>query len=274
MNLERNQAYRVCSLSGLVAAAASHEVAGLASAVRAQVDAIYMERRFDRKAAAELSLNRGAWASAALEGAEYPWSEMSSLGSARDEPLVAVVRAAMRATTAAAGAVGDRALGAFGVLARIAGAAGAGFVSDEDLGRPRIESVAPDTARADADDPLSLGLVPAATELPARLDAIAKLWAAPREVSALVVAGVVHAELAIARPFQWGSGLVARAVPRYLFASRGLDPAGLVAPEMCFWRAGRPSYARALHAYQNGEVASWLVWWLEQFESEGVIPST
>jgi hypothetical protein len=259
-----NEAYRVRTLNELVALAGDAELAGLAGAVRAKVDAIYMERRFDRPAAAELSLNRGAWASAALEGAEYPWAEMSSLESARDEPLVAVVRAAMRATTAAVGAVGDRALGAFGVLARIASAAGAGFVPADALGRPRTEP---------ADDPLNLGPAPSAAELPARLDAIAKLWVAPPEIPALIVAGVVHAELALARPFAWGSGLVARAVPRYLFTARALDPAGLLTPEMALWRAGRVSYVRALQKYGSGDTKEWLFWWLNQFENEGVLPN-
>jgi hypothetical protein len=275
-----NEAYRVRNLNELVALAGDAELAGLAGAVRAKVDTIYIERRFDRPAAAELSLNRGAWASAALEGAEYPWAEMSSLESARDEPLVAVVRAAMRATTAAVGAVGDWALGAFGVLARIASAAGAGFVPADALGRPRTEPAAlavpraaPAAARTDADDPLNLGSAPSAAELPAQLDAIAKLWVAPPEIPALIVAGAVHAELALARPFAWGSGLVARAVPRYLFTARALDPAGLLTPEMALWRAGRVNYVRALQKYGSGDTKGWLVWWLNQFENEGVLPN-
>ncbi len=256
-------AYRVSDLSDLATVASEPEVRDLVAAALSRVDAIYMDRGADRAALAERSLLRGGWASAALEGAEYPWGEMSGLSSARDEPLVMVVRAAMRATTAAVGAVGDRALGAFGVIARIGAAAGGGFVNESILGQPRIDLI--------ADDPLHIGLAPAIPQMRSRLDAIAKLWVAPAEISALVVAGVVHAELALARPFTWGSGFVARAVPRYLFISRGLDPAGLLAPEMGIWRAGRTSYVRALQAREQS-LSEWVKWWLRQLMADGVVP--
>jgi len=247
--------YRSCDLAELAAVAKEPTVLALVSDVTAALDAIYMERGLNRVEVSERSLLLGGWASAALEGAEYPWVEMGGLAGARDEPLVQVVRAAMRATTAAVGAVGDRALGAYGVIAKIAAAAGAGFVSEADLGQPRVDSV--------ADDPLNLGGVPPVSEMRDRLRAIAQLWSAPAEVSALVLAGVVHAELALARPFYWGSGLVARAVPRYLLMARGLDPAGFLAPEKGLWRAGRTSYVRAVQASQ-GSRAEWVRWWLTQ----------
>jgi hypothetical protein len=249
-----NSAYRVCDLEGLTSIASQPEVVDLVAQVVERIDAIYMERGLNRAEAAEKSLMRGAWATAAMEGAEYPWGEMASLAVARDEPLVMVVRAAMRATTSAVGAVGDRALGAFGVIAKIGAAAGSGFVDEAMLGQPRVDSV--------ADDPLHIGQLPDVVEMHQRLGAIAKVWSAPAEIPTLVLAGVIHAELALARPFAWGSGLVARAVPRYLFISRGLDPAGVLSPEMALWRAGRTSYVRALQA-RRGSLSDWVKWWLQ-----------
>lgn len=254
MNRAPNSAYRACDLAELNLITSQPDVSDLVAKAVAGVDAIYMERGLNRAEAAEKSLMRGGWATAAMEGAEYPWAEMASLEEARDEPLVAVVRAAMRATTAATGAVGDRALGAFGVIAKIGAAAGSGFVNEAMLGQPRVDSI--------VDDPLHIGQLPDVIEMHQRLGAIARLWSAPTEVSALVLSGVIHAELALARPFVWGSGLVARAVPRYLFMSRGLDPAGVLSPEMALWRAGRTSYVRALQARERS-LSDWVKWWLQ-----------
>lgn len=256
--------YRASDLAELTAVASEPAVVDLVAQLTAGIDAIYMARGFDRAGGSERSLLRGGWASAAIEGAEYPWGEMTGLSDTGDEPLAMVVRASMRATTAAAGAVGDRALGAFGVIAKISSAAGTGFVSEAVLGQPRVESV--------VDDPLHIGVLPNVGDLRQRLDAVAKLWAAPGGVSTLVLAGVIHAELALARPFTWGSGLTARAVPRYLFVARGLDPAGLLAPEMGLWRAGRPGYVQALRGREQS-LSGWVKWWLTQLMAEGVLPA-
>ena len=84
----------------------------------------------------------------------------------------------------------------------------------------------------------------------------------PTVAPALVVAAVAHAEVAVARPFGWGSGLVARATTRLLLASRGVDPDGVTVPEAGLFAAGRSAYAEALRSYATGTpdgVARWLV---------------
>lgn len=119
-------------------------------------------------------------------------------------------------------------------LARLHLAAAAGLVPDEALGRPR----------------------PGAAD---RLAAIADLMVTD-EAPALVVAGLVHAELATGEPFGPGSGIVARAAARLLVVGRGLDPTGLAV-----WEAGHlatgPGYRGALAAYESAApegVALWL----------------
>ena len=85
---------------------------------------------------------------------------------------------------------------------------------------------------------------------------------APTEAPGLVAAAIAHGEIAVLRPFPWGSGLVARATTRLVLAARGLDPDGLTVPEAGLFAAGRPAYAEALRAYASGTpegVARWIV---------------
>ncbi len=68
----------------------------------------------------------------------------------------------------------------------------------------------------------------------------------------ILVAAVAHAEVATLRPFGWGSGLVARALPRLVLAQRGVDPGMLGAPEVGLRAGGRPAYVRGLRGYGQG----------------------
>ena len=79
---------------------------------------------------------------------------------------------------------------------------------------------------------------------------------------ALVVAAVAHGEVAVTRPFAWGSGLVARAMTRLVLAARGVDPDGITVPEAGLFAAGRTAYVEALKAYASGDpegVGRWIV---------------
>ena len=79
---------------------------------------------------------------------------------------------------------------------------------------------------------------------------------------AVVVAGLVHGELAALRPFGTSDGVVARAAGRLTGITRGLDAKAVSVPEVGFAELGREAYAAALAGYASGEplgVAGWLV---------------
>ena len=140
------------------------------------------------------------------------------------------------------------------VLSQLHSVVAAGFVADDQRGRVRADGA--------ADDPLRLAAPPAADQAARRMTALASLLTAPTTAPALVVAAVAHAEVAVVRPFAWGSGLVARSLTRLVLAARGVDPDGITVPEAGLWAAGRPAYAKALRGYAEGTpagVAAWLV---------------
>ena len=104
-------------------------------------------------------------------------------------------------------------------LARLHVAAASGLVDDAQLGRPRGEGEG-------CEELVDLGPAPAAGALRARLDGMVELLTeASRgaQVPALVVAAVVHAEIASARPFVRGNAVVARAMERAVVQALGLD---------------------------------------------------
>jgi Fic family protein len=128
-------------------------------------------------------------------------------------------------------------------LARMHALVARGFADDSELGRPRSGDV--------IDDPLRLGAPASATEVAARLSDLSQVLVAS-SAPGILVAAVAHAEIASMRPFGWGSGLVARALPRLLLAQRGVDPGMLGAPEVGLKAAGRPAYVRAVRGYAQG----------------------
>jgi hypothetical protein len=82
------------------------------------------------------------------------------------------------------------------------------------------------------------------------------------EAPGVVVAGVVHAELMVLRPFGSADGLVARAASRVVLVARGVDPDALTVPEMGLLDLGADAYGRALADYEGGTpqgLARWLV---------------
>jgi Fic family protein len=128
-------------------------------------------------------------------------------------------------------------------------------VDDDDLGRPR--------AHDRADDPLSIGPLPPAREAAVRLAALADVLTTPTAAPALMVAAIAHAEVAVLRPFAWGSGLLSRAVVRLVMAGRGVDPSLFSIPERGMLELGRPAYVKALRAYASGTpdgVSEFVVW--------------
>jgi len=235
------------------------ELPGVAEAVaraRDAVDAVLWDRGVRARAAEVVagSRLRGAWASASIDGAEVRPDALVSGDALDGSPIGRVVAAALAVQAQTPSQVDVFARAPLQAVSHLHAHVAAGFVPDDARGRLRTDDA--------ADDPLRLGPLPTAAEASRRTAAWAALLARPTAAPALVVAGVVHGEVAVTRPFTWGSGLVARATTRLVLAGRGIDPDGITVPEAGLWAAGRSAYAGALKAYASGTpdgVAQWLV---------------
>jgi hypothetical protein len=112
-----------------------------------------------------------------------------------------------------------------------------------------------------AEDDHLLGRPRTARGVSARLELLAHLVAGGTSVPAPVLAGVVHGELLTLAPFGVADGVVARAAARLTLIATGLDPKGLVVPEVACLRAG-DRYRVTAAGFGTGEpeqVAEWLV---------------
>ncbi|GMA38308.1 hypothetical protein [Mobilicoccus caccae] len=210
-------------------------------------------RRRAPEAAAE-SRVRGARASAEVDGARSEDSVVRGLLIGATEwpsdpdPTLAVLRGAIQATAEAEHVGRILRSSPRQALARLHTAAAEPLLTGEghaQLGRPREEG-SPCAEFAD------LGAPP--TGLTDRLHGIVSLLetsAAPG-TPVLVVAALVHAEIAIVRPFSRGNGLVARAVERALVHAGGVDPTGVSVPEAGHLRRAGSPYLGALAAYAGG----------------------
>jgi hypothetical protein len=213
------------------------ELAGVDDAVartRHAVDTLLGNRTLRRRSAdvsTESSL-RGAWASAALAGADHSIEDVRS-GAAADDP---VVQGALRAT-AAIGALTDTWTRApRQALARLHALAAADLVADPDeLGRP---AAAPGVAQ--------------------RLDTLAGVLG-QTSAPAVVVAAIVHGELLTMDAFAPASGVVARVAVRLTLIERGLDPKSLVVVEAGH-RELAEEYDEAAAAYASGTPAGIARW--------------
>lgn len=223
-------------------------------------------RRRTAEAAAE-SRVRGATASALLEGAE-PAGSQGTVALVRDlmrgaaawpenpDPLMRILRAAVQVSAAAEYPDAAALRSPAQLLAGLHVAAGAPLLPPEQVGRPRQGE---ETSRELAD----LGPSPAAADVTARLALVGDLIAALRAgAPAVLVAALVHAEVATMRPFVLGNGLVARALERVVLRVGGVDPTGVVVPEAGHARSVGADYRGALAAYGSGDpegVRLWLV---------------
>jgi hypothetical protein len=212
------------------------DVRSAVDAARRAVDGALRHRALRRSGgavAAEIGL-RSAVASAALQGHGYDVEEVRA-GTVTDP----VVQGALRVTAALDGLAAQWSRAPRQVLARLHVLAGAGLVDAEAIGRP-------------ADDPA----------VAARLDGLCQLIvAAPSErVPVLLKSAVVHGELLALRPFAGPNGVVARAAARLTLLGGGLDPRGLIAPELGHV-AREPEYVGAANAFATGTpdgVRAWL----------------
>jgi hypothetical protein len=213
-------------LPGVVAAVA---------AARESVDELLGHRVLRRHSAtvsAESAL-RGARASAALDGVDVPLAQLRSGGDGNDP----VLRGALRVSAGLGGLVETWQRAPLQALARLHVLAAAGAARPDALGRPS-----------------------GGAETAARLDALGSLVAGGSSAPAVVLAAVVHGELATLAAFGSADGILARAAARLTMISRGLDPKAVTVPEVGHLER-RADYATALHGYGTGSgdgVAGWL----------------
>lgn len=223
-------------------------------------------RRRIPEAAAE-SRVRGATATALLEGSEPAGSE-GTVRLVRDlvrgaatwpvdpDPVERVLKASVQVTSATESATSAALASPAQLLARLHVAAAADLLPPDQVGRPRRSG-------EDSSEFGDLGPAVPAEEVPQRLELIYDLLGALRAGgSALVVAGLVHAELVSVRPFVTGNGLVARALERVVHRVGGLDPTGVAVPELGHSQKVGADYRGALTAYGQGGTAGVRLWLL------------
>lgn len=219
------------------------DLTGVADAVAAARDAVAQVHRHPANrtgwpaTAAEASV-RAARASAAIDGGS---TEIPATGSVADP----VLAGALRVAESVGLLLGTWQRAPLQCLARLHVLAAADLVpenDDEVLGRPRP-----------------------ARGVSGRLDLLAQLVAGGTSVPAPVLAAVVHGELLTLAPFGVADGLVARAASRLTLIATGLDPKGLIVPEVACLRAGQ-RYHELAAGFGTGEpaaVAAWLVFCCE-----------
>lgn len=211
------------------------------AATRDGIDALLRDRGLRRTSPEQTatSLLRGAHASAVLEGSSSTYEEVAE--GAGD----AIAVDAVRVSTELLSLVPVLGRSPLQALARIHALASASSLPEERRGRPR------DAASAD------------------RLRSLAEVLLAETEAPALMVAALVHADLATAAPFPSHNGIVARAAERLVLVARGVDPASLTVPEAGHL-AHRAAYESNLRGYASGDdsgIHSWLLYAPEAFAS-------
>jgi hypothetical protein len=197
------------------------------AAARDGIDAVLRDRGLRRTSPEQTAeaLLLGAHASAVLEGSG------SSLDEVRDGRGDEVAADAVRVSVHLLSLVPTLRTAPLQAFARLhALAAGEG-----DSGRPR--------------DSESL----------ARLQALGRLLSGTTSAPALLVAAVVHADLATAAPFASHNGIVARAAERLLWVTRGVDERSVLVPEAGHL-ANRAAYESNLRGYRDGGPAGVHAW--------------
>ncbi len=201
------------------------------AATRDGIDVMLRDRGLRRTSPEQTaeSLLRGAHASAVLEGSA------SSLQEVREGGGDGVARSAVRVSSellSLVPVVGRSPLQAFARLHVLTGGAGQ----------------------------------PSSEEGAARLRALSQTLLATT-APALMVAALVHAELAGAMPFASHDGIVARAAERLVLVARGVDPASLVVPEAGHL-ALRAQYESNLRGYRDGGQRGLHAWLLYAAEAQ------
>ena len=207
------------------------QLEGVASAVAAAtdaVDAVLGDRGLRKVTEEQLSraLLAGAQANAALSDNPARWQVGALRLSADLTPLAALINVAPAQALARAHTLVAR-----------------GVVPDNELGKIGSQQE------------------PADPEMALRMNSLVELLTRHTSAPAIVVGGVVHAEIAVVAPFGDASGLIARAAEHLVLIAAGLDPYGVIVVE-----AGHAEnaarYSGALEAYAEGSVAGVKAWLL------------
>ncbi len=235
--------------------AALEGVGSAARAARDAVDVLLRDRglrRVGSDATAE-ALLRGAHASAALAGSP---STLEEVRRGEGDPLAA---GAVRMTGELMGLAPQADTAPIQVWTRLHQLAAAELGSADQLGHLR-------TSREPLPDDIP-GLPPAppADVMWERLSGLAKALTTPTTAPGLVVAAIVHAELAVLRPFPMANGLVARAAERCLLVARGIDQVAVTVPEVGHLELGA-SYPGGLTDYAVRGVTGVQSWLLRECE--------
>ncbi len=253
--------------------------------VRKAVDRLYGHRVMRRRApevTSEAAL-RGARASAALDGADWPLEEVRRRSDFSAGPQERTVGGALRISAEAGQLLSVWRTSPLQVLARLhllaAGDAGAGAGRPRQPGEPTAELFPLDLKAAEgvaaapgvpqpipSEAVATLPPAPSSEEAAARLDQLAQLLAgrtagAGGGAPALVVAAVVHGELLALRPFGTHNGVVARAAQRIVLIAEGLDPKAICPAEVGLVELGTAAYRQALAGYLSGTpdgLARWI----------------
>ena len=213
-------------------------VGSAARAARDSVDVLLRDRGL-RKVGSDLTaeaLLRGAHASAALAGSPATLDEVrrgdtDGLASGAVRMTGELMALAPRVDTAPVQ-----------VWTRLHQLAAADLSPEDQLGHLRTSK------EPIPDDIAGLPPAPGADEMWERLSALAQNLTRPTKAPGLVVAAIVHAELAVLRPFPSANGLVARAAERCLLVARGIDPVAVTVPEVGHYELAG-SYAPGLNDY-------------------------
>ena len=253
---------------------------------RRAVDRLYGHRVMRRRAAEVTSESalRGARASAALDGADWPLEEVRRRSDFGTDPGARTVGGALRVNAEAGQLLGTWRHSPLQVLARLHLLASGDDTTG--AGRPRRDgepagerfgAPLPVADEVHGSEPLlsaapvfELPPPPAADEVAARLDGLAQLLVdraaggkrrpGDRGAPALVVAAVVHGELMTLQPFTAHSGLVARAAQRIVLIAEGMDPQAICPFEVGLAELGTDAYRNALGGYASGTAEGMTAW--------------
>ena len=212
-------------------------VAEAIDASRAAIDGLLREpalrrQRGEVRAAARL---RSAWASSQLDGGGVAWDHFAPPFPPTEPGRRS--QSALQVATEVGGLADTWRRAPLQALARLHTVAMTDQVPYAELGRPRTDAGVSERLTTLAD-------VVTASQAPG-----------------VVVAGVVHAELMVLRPFGSADGLVARAASRVVLVARGVDPDALTVPEMGLLDLGTDAYREALTDFAGGTsqgLARWL----------------
>lgn len=209
------------------------------TAARDAIDVVLRDRglRRTRPETTAESLLRGAHASAVLEGSDR------TLAQVREGDVDEVAGDAVRVSTELLGLVPVLGRSPLQALARLHALAAGAALGPDELGRPRSAGAA------------------------RTLQALGALLTAGSEAPAMLLAAVVHADLATAAPFASHNGVVARAAERLVLVARGVDAPSLTVPEAghLALRAAYESNLRGWASGTEGGRHAWLLYAAEAY---------